>query len=73
LKKLFDYRPEEGGTEQFYVDIWLFSYLSNGINMKDLFRLKYSCIMGDSIEFERAKTANSSSEPKKLVSSILKG
>jgi integrase/recombinase XerD len=40
-------------------DLWLFSYLCNGINFKDIANLKYSNIKGDTIVFERAKTAKS--------------
>ncbi len=37
-------------------DFWLFSYLANGINVKDISLLKFKDIDGDSIRFERAKT-----------------
>ena len=40
-------------------DYWLFSYLANGINFKDIANLKFSNIKGDTIVFERAKTAKS--------------
>ena len=42
---------------QRYRDYWLFSYLCNGINVKDMARLKYSNINGDTITLIRAKTA----------------
>lgn len=37
-------------------DFFLFSYLSNGINFKDIARLKNDSINGDQIHFVRAKT-----------------
>jgi len=37
-------------------DFFLFSYLSNGINFKDIARLKNENIKGDQIHFVRAKT-----------------
>jgi integrase len=47
-------------------DLWLFSYLANGINVKDIARLKYSDIVTDSdgarIQLIRAKTAASVEE-----------
>jgi len=43
-------------------DLWLFSYLCNGINFKDIANLKYSNIKGDTIVFQRAKTAKSGDE-----------
>ena len=38
-------------------DYWIFMYLCNGINVKDMSLLKYENIKGDIIEFIRAKTA----------------
>lgn len=58
LKKIIEYQPTEGSLEHYYRDIWVFSYLSNGINMKDICLLKYKDFHGDSIHFERAKTIN---------------
>jgi site-specific recombinase XerD len=62
LKKLFSYQPEENSPEHMYYDLWLFSYLCNGMNVKDIVRLKYSNIQGESIIFVRAKTENTTKE-----------
>jgi integrase len=56
LKKLLEYQPEDGSREQFYLDMWLFSYLSNGINIKDICLMKYQDIKGDHIHIKREKT-----------------
>lgn len=56
LKKIFIYKPEPNSTEHFNRDIWIFSYLCNGMNMADIFRLKYSHLIGDTIVFARHKT-----------------
>ncbi len=56
LRKIFEYKPETNSTEHFNRDIWLFSYLCNGMNMADIFRLKYSHLIGDTIVFARHKT-----------------
>ena len=37
-------------------DYWVFSFISNGMNFKDIALLKYGNINGDFIEFRRAKT-----------------
>lgn len=57
LKKLFDYNPE-GSTEHFCLDLWIFSYLCNGLNMADILRLTYNNIQGNTITFIRQKTAH---------------
>ncbi len=36
IKKLFLYQPEPGSGEEMYRDLWKFSYLCNGINVKDI-------------------------------------
>lgn len=38
------------------LDYWVFSFISNGMNFKDIALLKYGNINGDFIEFRRAKT-----------------
>ncbi len=58
IKKIFKYNTLEGSPEQFYRDLWIFSYLCNGMNLADIFRLKYKNIDGDTIVFIRHKTAH---------------
>lgn len=48
-----------GTWEERARDYWLFSYLGNGLNIKDMALLKYQNIEGDVIRFVRAKTAAS--------------
>jgi len=36
IRKIFEYNPRENSPEHFYRDMWIFSYLCNGINVKDL-------------------------------------
>jgi integrase/recombinase XerD len=51
------YHPTEpGSVTDMAKDYWLFMYLCNGINMKDLCLLKYENIKGEVLEFVRAKT-----------------
>ncbi len=62
LKKLFEYQPEAGSPEHYFFDLWLFSYLCNGLNIKDILRLKYSDIHGESLIFVRAKTEHTTKQ-----------
>lgn len=49
-------------------DYWIFSYLSNGMNIKDLATLKYENIGTNTITFIRSKTARSTRKnPKTIV------
>jgi integrase/recombinase XerD len=43
-------------ADMFYRDLWLFSYFCNGMNLKDISRLKYKNIDSETISFTRAKT-----------------
>lgn len=56
IGKIAAYEAPQGSWHQKARDMFLFSYLANGINMKDILLLKYGNIDGDSIRFVRAKT-----------------
>jgi integrase len=58
IYKIAAYQGASGTIEQRSRDYWLFSYLCNGINIKDMARLKYANIKGDKITLIRAKTAD---------------
>ncbi len=60
LEKIFSYPAEEGSNEDKAKDFWLFSYMCNGMNMKDVCRLKYQNIKGNIFTFVRAKTERTS-------------
>jgi len=62
VAKIAAYPMIKGTIEHRSRDLWLFSYLCNGINFKDIARLKYSNINGDKICLVRAKTAESTDE-----------
>ena len=57
IAAIYYYKPKPLTNTEMARDYWLFMYLSNGMNMKDMCLLKYENIKGDVIEFERAKTA----------------
>ncbi len=58
IKLFFNYQPEENTWEDKGLNFWIFSYLANGMNMKDIAQLKYKDIDGEYIKFIRAKTKN---------------
>jgi integrase/recombinase XerD len=66
IKKIFQYIPTTD-NEAFYRDLWIFSYLCNGANMKDICLLKYQNIDGDTITFRRAKTVNTNRKARPIV------
>lgn len=67
IKSIYLHEAEEGSPTAFYRDIWLFSYFANGINMKDICKLKYKDIKGANIEFRRAKTMRTNKSTKPIV------
>jgi integrase len=52
-------------------DYWIFIYLCNGLNVKDLCLLKWKNIDGDWLRYERAKTSRTKKDGK-LISVSLK-
>ena len=71
ISKIIDYDVKEGSTQHFVRDIWLFSYLCNGMNIKDIINLKFKNLHGDSIQYDRAKTSNTVQNPKPIVITLL--
>ena len=56
ISKIYYHKPTAGSYDAMARDHWLFMYLCNGINVKDMCLLKYKNIQADILEFERAKT-----------------
>lgn len=66
VSKIYHYKPE-CEQEAKAKDFWIFSYLANGINTKDIASLKFKNIEGEYLIFERAKTENTTrSNPKSI-------
>ncbi|GHU57152.1 integrase [Bacteroidia bacterium] len=65
IKKIVFYSDGNPTTER-YRDLWLFSYLCNGINFADMLRLKYSNIVNGEICFIRQKTIRTTKTKKEL-------
>ena len=57
LKKILNHKPKLV-SEQKALDYWIFSFLCNGMNFKDIALLTNKKINGDFIEFYRSKTEN---------------
>lgn len=55
IMEFYNYQPINGG-EQIAKDFFMFSYLSSGMNMVDIFRLKWSDIKNNQFSFVRKKT-----------------
>lgn len=67
IKKIFEFVPLEGTNMPMAKDFWIFSYLCNGINMKDIAFLKWKNLTKDAIRFERQKTKNTTSGPNPII------
>ena len=66
IKLLFNYKAQDGSPEQMYKDLWFFSYLCNGMNMKDICLIQHKNIDGNHIYFFREKTINSNRDSKPI-------
>jgi integrase/recombinase XerD len=64
--KIFEYTPETE-SEYWARDMWLFSYLANGMNVKDIALLRYENITDNELSFVREKTKRKMIENQKLV------
>ncbi|MDB5230856.1 MAG: site-specific integrase [Chitinophagaceae bacterium] len=58
-------------SEQKARDYWLFSYIANGMNPKDIAQLQFKNIEGEYIRFSRAKTENAVQREEKQISVYL--
>ncbi|MBD1398821.1 site-specific integrase [Pontibacter sp. JH31] len=71
ITKIIKYEPSSD-SEARARDLWVFSYLCNGINVKDIARLKYKQIGESSISFVRSKTERTTRQKLKTVVAALK-
>jgi len=66
IKKVVNYTDDHEVTER-YRDLWVQSYLLNGVNMNDLLRLTDSKIKNGEIRFIRNKSIRTKKEKKEIV------
>ncbi|ARS37552.1 site-specific integrase [Pontibacter actiniarum] len=69
IEKIFSYEPFTE-NERRARDLWIFSYLCNGINVKDIARLKYKQLDQEKITFIRAKTERTSRQNVKAITAM---
>jgi integrase len=67
LKKIFEYIPKDGSAEHFFFDLWKFSYLCGGMNVKDICMLKWKDVVRDKIYYKREKTKRSNFNGTEIV------
>ena len=65
--RLIDQYETENRTLQWVRDIWIFSYLSNGMNIADIVRIESEMIMESSFEFVRKKTKDTAKSNLKSI------
>ncbi|MGI8637859.1 MAG: hypothetical protein ACR2KZ_20865, partial [Segetibacter sp.] len=65
---IYKYASDPCSPEDKAKDFWIFSYLCNGINFKDIALMKVKSIDGDMLRFVRAKTENSTREDEVIIS-----
>ena len=58
IKLIYDYQPISE-QESFSRDVFMFSYLCNGMTIKDIAKLKYDNLSGNTLSFMRSKTKRS--------------
>ena len=67
IKKIMTYEAPQNSFEERSRDLWIFSYLSNGMNFSDICRLTWGDINGNQAKFIRKKTANSKKSDQKKI------
>ncbi|KAA9356851.1 MULTISPECIES: site-specific integrase [Larkinella] len=71
VERIYHYSAIPGSQEEKAKDLWLFSYLCNGVNIKDVCLLKWKNIDGDKIKFIRAKTARTTKSKLRPIIAVL--
>lgn len=70
LKILFDSKPLTE-QQQKAKAFWFFSYLANGMNIKDIAELRFGNLKDNELEFYRSKTKNTTKEDLQKIKVIL--
>lgn len=66
IRRVFEYQSNDL-RELYAKDIWCFSYLCNGINIKDMAELTADHLKGNRLEFYRSKTLNTNRTRKPII------
>jgi len=67
IGKIYNYDAPRNSPTEMAKDYWIFMYLSNGMNVKDLCLLKWKNIDGNMLTYQRAKTERSNKERKTIT------
>ncbi|WP_159468333.1 site-specific integrase [Dyadobacter sp. 3J3] len=67
IEKIFNYPTVPLTSADKAKDFWIFSYLCNGLNVKDICRLRYKDLEGDNLTVIRAKTKLSTKSRQKAI------
>jgi integrase len=67
IGSIYNYKTEPNSIEDMAKDYWLFLYLCNGMNVKDLCKLRWSNIDNDILTFVREKTKRTTKETKNIT------
>jgi len=70
IKKIFEYQTVTPAEEK-AKDLWLFSYLCNGANIKDIAKLQYKNITLKNITFIRSKTEQATKNNQQPITIVL--
>jgi integrase/recombinase XerD len=70
IGKIFNYEAPANSTIEMAKDYWIFIYLCNGLNVKDLCQLKNKNIQGNVLYYERAKTKRSKNSGELITVSL---
>lgn len=71
VKKIMTYEASPNNFEERSRDLWIFSYLSNGMNFSDICRLTWRDVNGNQVRFVRKKTANTKKSDLKKITITL--
>ncbi|WP_169578028.1 site-specific integrase [Rudanella lutea] len=66
IKAIWSYELPQGSTSARNRDLFIFSYLCNGMNLKDIFQLRWTNIQDDVMYFIRAKTSRTKNQPQPI-------
>jgi integrase len=71
IKSIIEYEVVESSNQQLAKDMWLLSYYCNGMNMNDILNLRFKNLQGDSIHYERQKTASTNHSSKPIIVTLI--
>lgn len=70
VQKIYFYEAKTD-DEAYGTDMWLFLYMANGMNPKDMAHLKFKNIDGEFLHFYRAKTRNTARQKSKIITAFI--